>query len=371
MARPLFFYSDELKHYDMGPQHPMKPLRLRMSYELLDSYKLFGTALELVAPTEATEEEALTTHGRNFLNALFHLSTGDRFPGAYGYGFGTGDNPVFPGMYEASMLYAGASVGAAQAVLDGGPVAFNIAGGLHHAHRDRAAGFCVLNDCAMGIHRLRRKYARVAYVDIDVHHGDGVQELFYSDPSVLTVSLHESGKTLFPGTGFVTEIGEAEGKGFSVNLPYAPGTTGDVWLEAWREGVLPILKAFEPEAILLQLGTDAHYLDPLAHVCLTAQEWLEAVKDVKALDVPIVAVGGGGYNMTTVARMWTLAAAELAGIELKDATPSTYAFRRDVPTLTDHTRPEVDASAVEAARIQARKAVSELKRLLFPRFGLV
>jgi acetoin utilization protein AcuC len=341
-----------------------------MTYDLLDSYGLFGTALQVAAPTPADPEEVAETHSRDYLEALSGLDRGEEPRNLRRYGLGTGDNPVFPEMYASSLLYTGASVGAAQAVMDGGQVAFNIAGGLHHAHYARAAGFCVLNDCGVAIRRLRRKFARVAYVDIDVHHGDGVQELFYIDPSVLTVSLHESGRTLFPGTGFVDEIGEGKGEGYSVNLPYAPGTTDEVWLSAWRTSALPILRAFDPEAILLQLGADAHEFDPLAHICLSAQGWLEAVKDVQALGKPIVAVGGGGYNLSTVPRMWTLAVSTLVGVNLPDEVPPTYVARDRMPTLTDHHAPAVTEEDRRRARLFADHSVQEIRQTLFPRFGL-
>src|SRR5579871_2811574 len=233
MSRPLYFYSQALLGYNMGPQHPMRPERLRMTHALLDAYGLFEHALELAPPELADEEEVEETHSRDFLEALSSLDRGDSLRNPYRYGLGTGDNPIFPGIYEASLRYTGGSLGAAQAVLDGASVAFNMAGGLHHAHYDRAAGFCVLNDCAVGIRRLRRKFSRVAYVDIDVHHGDGVQESFYSDPTVLTVSLQEVGRAFFPGTGYVEEIGEGAGEGYSVNVPFAPYTPGDIWLQGW------------------------------------------------------------------------------------------------------------------------------------------
>jgi len=370
MARALFFYSDALLHYDMGPQHPLKPQRLRMTYDLLASYGVFESGLEVVAPSLAPWEDVIAVHSQDYLEAISRLSSGDRFPGAYRYGFGSGDNPIFPDMYEASLRYTGGSLDAAQAILDGGRVAFNISGGLHHAHYDRAAGFCILNDPAVAIHRLRKKFARVAYVDIDVHHGDGVQELFYSDPTVLTISLHESGRTLFPGTGYTDEIGVGEGEGYSVNVPFAPYTTDPIWIEAWREAALPILKAFDPEAILLQMGTDTHVLDPLAHLCLTAQGWLEAVKDVQALGKPIVAVGGGGYNLTTVPRMWTLAVSTLAGLNLPDDVPASYSHRRDIPTLTDHAEIDMDDTYLQQARAIAAQSVNEVRKLLFPRYGL-
>lgn len=374
MSIPLFFYSDALLGYDMGPQHPLRPRRLRMTFDLLESYGLLGSSVEVVAPRLAEFEEVAEVHDRDYLEMINKLDPGEPVRGMQRYGFGGGDNPIFEGIYGASLLYTGASADAAQAILDGaggGRVAFNISGGLHHAHYDRAAGFCVLNDCAVALTRLRRKYARVAYVDIDVHHGDGVQELFYTDPTVLTVSLHESGNTLFPGTGFVQEVGEGSGEGYSINLPFAPGTTDEIWLEAWREAALPILKAFDPEAIVLQMGTDTHELDPLAHLDLTAQGWLAAVKDVRDLGKPIVAVGGGGYNLTTVPRMWTLAVAALTGAELPDEIPASYPHRTaGLLTLTDHTASAAGGRASNSARAFADQSVAEVKSLLFPRFGL-
>jgi acetoin utilization protein AcuC len=273
-------------------------------------------------------------------------------------------------MYEASALYTGASIDAAQAIVEGANAAVNLSGGLHHAHYDRAAGFCIFNDPAAAIHRLKRRFRRVAYVDIDVHHGDGVQELFYSDPSVLTVSIHQSGRTLFPGTGFVNEIGEGPGEGFSVNTPVWPYSTDEVWLRVWREAALPILKAFDPEAILLQMGVDPHYLDPLAQICLTAQGWLAAVNDVKALEKPIVAVGGGGYNQTTVPRMWAVATATLFGIDLPDETPPDFSFHEEIPYLSDHLPPEIPDPLIAEAESFAERTIAELRAALFPRHGL-
>jgi acetoin utilization protein AcuC len=370
MSKGLFLYTDAFQHYDMGGGHPMKPIRLRRTFEMLQAYGAFVGA-EVAEPQPANMDDLLTTHSEEFVKAVDYLSSGSPFPYSYGrYGFGTGDNPVFPGMYEASCLYTGASADAAQAVMDGAHVAMNIAGGLHHAHYAKAAGFCVFNDCAVAIHRLRRKYARVAYVDIDVHHGDGVQEAFYEDPSVLTISIHETGRTLFPGTGFVEEAGKGDGVGYSVNVPVWPYTTDALWLEAWREAALPLLRAFEPEAICLQLGTDAHRLDPLAHVCLTTQGWLEAVKDVKALGVPIVALGGGGYNQSTVPRMWALAYGELFGVELTDQTPTSYRWHDMMPALTDHESIEVPDEALGEARNYNRQTIRDVQRLLFGRHGV-
>jgi acetoin utilization protein AcuC len=371
MSNGLFLYTDEFQGYNMGEGHPMKPIRLRRTFEMLESYDAFAQA-DVREPQPASVEDLLTTHSEEFVEAVEYLSSGSQFPHSYTrYGFGSGDNPVFPGMYEASLLYTGASVDAVQAVNEGRVrVGMNIAGGLHHAHYAKAAGFCVFNDCAVAIHRLRNRFARVAYVDIDVHHGDGVQEAFYDDPTVLTLSIHETGRTLFPGTGFVEETGSGNGVGYSVNVPVWPYTTDELWLQAWREAALPLLKAFSPEAICLQLGTDAHCLDPLAHVCLTAQGWLHAVKDIKALDVPVVALGGGGYNQSTVPRMWALAYGELFGVALPDATPASYRWHEMIPALTDHNAPHVPDNALKEARAYNEQTIRDVQRLLFHYHGL-
>lgn len=371
MSRGVFFYTDAFQGYDMGPHHPLKPVRLERTFELLREYRAFER-IEVREPRECPVDVLQKTHSDDYVRAVDYLSSGQHFPYSYQrYGFGTSDNPIFPGIFEASLLYTGASLDCATAIVEGeADVAMNIAGGLHHAHHARAAGFCVFNDCAVALRRLRDRYERVAYVDIDVHHGDGVQELFYDDPTVLTVSIHETGRTLFPGTGFVAEIGEGVGRGYSVNLPVWPGTNDRLWSEAWGEIAMPILHAFSPQAVVMQLGADAHALDPLAHLCLTAQGWLQAVRDVRSLDVPIVAVGGGGYNMTTVPRMWTLAASTLLNLDLPDATPPSYAWHDEIPRLTDAEPVDVSDSELSEAKRYNDRVIAEARETLFPCYGL-
>ncbi|MEP6755947.1 MAG: acetoin utilization protein AcuC, partial [Chthonomonadales bacterium] len=200
--------------------------------------------------------------------------------------------------------------------------------------------------------------------------GDGVQELFYSNPTVLTVSIHQSGRTLFPGTGYVREMGEGAGVGYSVNVPVAPYTTDDIWLQAWRDGGIAALKIFRPEAIVLQMGTDAHYLDPLANVCLTAQGWLAAIKDVQELGVPIVAVGGGGYNPTTVPRMWSLAVALLSGIDLPNATPETFSYHDKIPFLLDDVDLEIPEEELDDAQREAKAVVRAIESTILPKLRM-
>jgi acetoin utilization protein AcuC len=232
-------------------------------------------------------------------------------------------------------------VDAARLVLNGYDSAFNVAGGLHHAHPDHAAGFCTFNDCALGIHELLRGGCeRVAYIDIDAHHGDGVQACFYDDPRVLTVSLHESGKSLYPGTGFPSEIGAPGAEGSSVNLPYYRYTSDDVWHEAFDAVIPDVLARFNADAYLFQFGADAHYGDPLAHLMLTSRGWMQAVEKLFQLasGKPIIITGGGGYNIRTVARLWTMVMAHAAGVTLPDEVPAAYAAEYGIPNLHDTER---------------------------------
>lgn len=370
MGRGVLLYTDDFLTYDLGEHHPLRPARLVRTYELLSSYGAL-LAVDVVAPQSCTAQDLRSTHDAEYIEAVERLSYGEHVPFPFRYGFDTGDNPVFPGMWEASLLYTGASLQAAQMVNDGHcAIAMNIAGGLHHAHYDRAAGFCVFNDCVVAIHKLKEKFDRVAYVDVDVHHADGVQEAFYDDPSVLTISVHETGRTLYPGTGFVTETGIREGTGFSVNVPLWPYTTDEMYLRAWREAVMPILHSFDPQAICLEAGTDAHYLDPLARLCLTAQGWTKIIEDVQSLDRPMVVLGGGGYNQHTVPRMWTLAFSRLFHVDLPDDTPDTYAYHGQIPYLTDHEVPPVAGHDLDRAEQETTLVIDEVKRLLFGRHGL-
>ncbi len=330
---PHFYYHPRMLDYEISPSHPLKPERLRRTIELLE--RLGITPID---PELASEEDVLRVHDRRYLEAVRALDPAEGTEGRYSpdeiaeFGFLSGDNPVFPRMYASSMAYLGGTVRAAEAVRDGAPLAFGIAGGLHHALRAKASGFCVFNDPAIACHILREKFQRVAYVDIDVHHGDGVQWLFYDDPTVLTCSIHEEGRTLWPGTGWVDETG-AEFS--SINVPLQAHTTGDVWLDAFERGILPALTRFAPQAMVLQMGTDSHFLDPLAHLRNSVQEWLRAVEHIRDLQIPIVALGGGGYNLTTVPRMWAAACLSLARLPVPHDVPPDLANEWEMPTFLD------------------------------------
>ena len=316
-------YSEEWRRFDYGPEHPLRMERLGLTWRLMEAYGLTaGPKLKVLTPEPASVEAITRFHTLEYVEVLRAASGGDWVPHAAGYGLGAGDNPIFPGLWEAAQLTAGGSLLAAQLVLDGEATrAFHFAGGLHHAMPNRASGFCYVNDAVLAIQALRRKNWKIAYVDIDAHHGDGVQFAFYGDPHVLTFSSHERGDRLFPGTGFVEEIGEGEGLGYSVNLPLQPYTDDAVYAPAFEAVVPPLLRAFAPDAIVLQLGIDSHRTDPLTHLAWTVQGFTKIVARLLEFSPRIVALGGGGYDLPNVARAWTAAWAAMNGVELPAEIP--------------------------------------------------
>lgn len=348
----LFLYTDEFLGYNLGERHPLQQRRLqRVHRQLIDRAALAPAGpLDSIAPRPADEDRLSRVHSSDYLDAVRRAGNGERGRWLDRYGLGPGDTPAFDGMYEAARLYAGATVDAAEATLSGGyATAINLAGGLHHAHPDHASGFCTFNDLALGIHRLREGgKERIAYVDIDVHHGDGVQACFWNDPQTLTISLHESGRWLYPGTGFPDEIGGPDARGSAINLPFAPYTGDDTWHEAFDAVVPAVLSRFRPDALVLQLGADAHFADPLAHLQLTSRGWMAAVEKLLALGegLPTVVTGGGGYNLATVERLWTLATLACTGLPLPEALHDT-----EVPVIEPETRKQ--AAAYARASVEA------------------
>jgi acetoin utilization protein AcuC len=290
------------------------------------------------------------------------------------YGFGPGDNPIFPNMHRASARVAGGAIVAAEAVVSGGADhAFNPAGGLHHAMPSRASGFCVYDDPAVAIAwMLDNGVERVAYVDVDVHHGDGVQAIFYDDPRVLTISLHESGRYLFPGTGFVDERGAGDGEGTAINVPLPPYTSDEGWLRAFREVVPDAVRGFSPDVLVTQLGCDTHHTDPLAHLALSTRAYREAAARLHELAHEAAggkwfATGGGGYQWARVVpRAWTIYFAEMTERDIPDQLPASWLELAsaegagEVPTtLSEEPPPARDDSAEVDSVIRAvRERVS-------------
>jgi acetoin utilization protein AcuC len=317
-VRTMVMWSDELLAYDLG-DHPLDPVRLELTIALArDLGILDRPGVTVTAPAPVDEALLLRVHERAYVEAVKRAPEDPYFSG---FGLNTADNPVFARMHEASALVTGASVAAAEAVWSGtAERAVNIAGGLHHAMRDRAAGFCVYNDPAVAIQRLLELGAtRVAYVDIDVHHGDGVQSIFWDEPRVLTISLHETPLSLFPGTGYPHETGGPNGPGRAVNVALPPGTGDSAWLRAFHAVVPSVLRAFRPEILVTQCGADTYVIDPLADLRLTVDGQRAAHLALRDLAVELcggrwVAMGGGGYALVeAVPRTWTHLLATVTG----------------------------------------------------------
>ena len=365
-----FVYDDALSHHVLRTDHPMKPVRLRHTYELLQSYHAFDDQSSvLVEPRPATEDELRSLHHVEYIEAVKSFSRGERTydPARFNFSEG-GDNPIFNGMYDAAALSTGASLVVAELV-EGkrANVAFNISGGLHHAAHGNASGFCVFNDPVIAINYLLKKGLRVVYVDIDAHHGDGVQNAFYDTDRVLTISVHESGMFLFPGTGSVQEMGTGSGTGFSVNLPLYPYTEDETYLWAFREIVPPLVEAFKPDMLVTQLGIDSYYSDPLTHLFLSSSGFGEAVKEFARMGLPWLAMGGGGYDLGAVARCWTLAYGIMLGRDWPNEIPAQYREKYGLSQLRDAEVPALVADNVrKEARAFAEKSVEMVKQLMFP-----
>jgi acetoin utilization protein AcuC len=313
-------WDERLTGYDFGPGHPLAPVRVELTMALARELGVLAQpSVSVRVPAPAEMEELELVHDAAYIDAV--RQAGYDGLGNGRFGLGTPDNPVFDGMHEASTLVAGATLAAARAVWRGDALhAVNIAGGLHHAMRGYASGFCVYNDPAIAISWLLAEGAqRVAYVDVDVHHGDGVQAAFYHDPRVLTISLHEHPATLFPGTGLPSEIGSGDGRGYAVNVALPAGTGDAGWLRAFDAVVPPLLRSFRPEVLVSQHGCDSHRLDPLAHLELSIDAQRRAAVMIHDLahetaDGKWLLTGGGGYELVQVVpRSWTHLLAVAAG----------------------------------------------------------
>jgi acetoin utilization protein AcuC len=351
-------WDDALTRYDFGPGHPLAPVRVVLTMALAgDLGVLSAPPVSMVVPPPATDTELATVHDDDYIAAVRQAGR-TLMPNAE-FGLGTSDNPVFEGMHEASALVAGATLAAAQAVWSGSARhGASIAGGLHHAMRRAASGFCVYNDPAIAIKWLLAAGAeRVAYVDVDVHHGDGVQAAFYDDPRVLTISLHEHPATLFPGTGLPTETGEGAGVGYSVNVALPAGTGDAGWLRAFDAVVPPLLRAFKPTVLVSQHGCDSHRLDPLAHLELStdAQRVPQVVLHDLAhelCDGKWLLTGGGGYALVQVVpRTWTHLLAIAAGAPVDPVIETPVKWRELARSLTGETAPRTMTDGATASYV--------------------
>lgn len=312
MKKPLYVYDDALLKYRFNSTHPFNQMRLKMTTDLLQDAGFLKDD-DIIKPRGATDDELLLVHKKDFLDAVKAAGEGtlseDKMES---YGLNTEDTPSFTGMHEKSRMLVGATLTAVDAVMEGRTdKAVSLAGGLHHGFSGRASGFCVYNDSAVAIEYMRKKYSkRVMYVDTDAHHGDGVQWIFYDSNEVMTYSIHETGRYLFPGTGSLTERGTAEGFGFAVNLPVDAFTEDESFISIFKESLEAAIIKFKPDIIISQNGVDAHYRDPMTHLSLTSRSFEEIPRFVcemadKYTDGKWIAVGGGGYNIwQVVPRMW-------------------------------------------------------------------
>ncbi len=383
-------WDERLAAYDFGPDHPMAPVRVDLTIELARTFGLFaeaGVSVERAPP--ATDVQLELVHIGSYIAAVRLAGRPDPGSPIPGFGLGTGDDPVFPGMHDASALVAGATLAAARAVWTGAAQhGASIAGGLHHAMRARASGFCVYNDPAIAIAWLLGHGAeRMAYVDIDAHHGDGVQAAFYADPRVLTISLHEHPATLFPFTGLPAETGGPGAEGAAVNVALPAGTGDAGWLRAFHAIVPPLLRQFGPQVLVSQHGCDTHRLDPLANLELSIDAQRAAHAAIHALAHEAaggrwLCTGGGGYELVQVVpRTWTHLLAEAAGQPINPGTQTPAGWREYVARRTGLQAPErmTDGAPAEFEPFESGydpgqpvdRAIMATREAVFPLHGLM
>lgn len=315
-------YGDELMKHTLSENHPLQPIRVKLAMELITSTGLIEHA-HLLPPRAATIAELQLVHSPQYVDVVQRLSDPAQRAQVSVHeidaaGFASADNPISDALHVGTSLVVGASLVAAEAIESGAAVhAFSPSGGLHHAHRDYASGFCTYNDAAIACQWFKQRGHRVAYVDVDVHHGDGVEDIFLSDPDVLTISLHESGQYLFPGTGFAHHCGVGAGRGAAANLPYFPFAWDEPWLQGFETVVPALVRRFKPTVIVTQDGCDTHHLDPLAHLYATTRIWPRVGRVFHELAHELcegrwLALGGGGYAIyEVVPRAWTLLFGEM------------------------------------------------------------
>lgn len=387
-GRAQLMWDEAVTGYDFGREHPMDPVRLALTRSLVSALGL-DREVDVVAAKAAGESTLRLVHREDYIAAV-KAASADPGSADTSYGLGTVDDPAFAGMHEVSALIAGQSVGAAEAVWRGEALhAVNFAGGLHHAMPGGASGFCIYNDASLAIARLLELGAeRVAYVDVDVHHGDGVQAAFWEDPRVLTISLHEHPRTLFPQTGWPEETGADGAEGSAVNVALPAGTGDAGWVRAFHAVVPELLAEFRPQVLVTQHGADTHFEDPLAHlaVSLDAQRAVQVACHELAhehADGRWVALGGGGYAVVEVVpRSWTHLVGIAAGRPVDPVTVIPEGWRQEVYARTRQLGPQrmtdgrwpVEWASWEAGYDPADRldqAIRSTRRAVFPLRGML
>ena len=350
------FFDDAMTNYDFGRGHPLSPIRLRLTMDLIRELGLLSVpGVELIAPEPAHIDALARAHDRSYIEAVERCSEQLCEP-ELDFGLGTDDNPTFVGMHQYSALIAGGTLQAAQSVWSGSHQhAINLAGGFHHAMPDRAAGFCVYNDLAVAIAwLLDNGAARVAYIDVDVHHGDGVERVFWDDPRVMTISLHESGATQFPGTGWPLDVGGPNAQGSAVNCALPAGAGDREWLRALDAVAGPLLAAFKPDVVISQHGCDGHQLDPLGHMNLSINGQTAMAQHIhqwvhKFTAGKWIVTGGGGYAIVEVVpRAWAQLVSQVVGANLTSQAVLPSSWRSNVQETTGIDAPQTLGELTQA-----------------------
>jgi acetoin utilization protein AcuC len=382
VTRTAFVQPAEGPSYDLGADHPMQPMRRRLAVDLMDAYGLPARdGVEAVISEAVPDDVIERVHAPAYVAAVRRYSENPAMAAAWeaaqwGLAAG-GDTPAFAGMHDAAAAVCGASIAASMAVWEGrADQAFFAGGGLHHALANRASGFCVYNDTAVAIQALLDAGAeRVAYIDIDVHHGDGTQWIFFEEPRVLTCSVHETGRYLFPGTGGMAERGIGEAEGTSLNVPLPPFSGDRPYLRAIEEVVAPAVLEFRPDVIVTQDGADPHHADPLAHLQVTLAAFPRAYRSLHQLAREAaggrwVALGGGGYTYEVVPRAWTMLLAEMLDAELEDEIPERWWTSAEALVggplprrLSADPEPEVPAEERARADVEGDRVVDDARAL--------
>jgi acetoin utilization protein AcuC len=376
MRKSVFIYSSELQKYHYPPEHPFNVDRAARVRKVLNSMGLLsGDGRSEVPPRAADRITLKKFHSARYLHALKSASKGKWDAEALDMGIGSGDCPVFDGLYDFAVLACGATLTGVKMILsNSADVAFNPSGGFHHAGPEKAAGFCYINDVALACLILAEQKKKVLYLDVDVHHGDGVAYAFYDSCDVMTISLHQNPRTLFPGTGYEDEIGAGPGKGFCINVPLPVGTYDEAYLKAFNAIVPPLTAAFNPDVIVFELGADALAGDPLANLYLTNNVYVEIIQFLLSCNKFILTTGGGGYNVENTVRAWALAWAVLSGADVDpDKIPAVGGVMlgstewqgglRDRELVVGRAQREMVSPAVE-------RTIEAVKATVFPIHGL-
>ena len=376
MSINVLIYSSDLTGHEYKPSHPFKPMRARIMYELMNRYDLISEENQrIVAPALMDEELLYLFHTREYIELLKKGEKGEFSVEMFQAGLGLDDNPLFKAMFKYALeASSGTYQGAMMLYRGDARFVFNPFGGFHHAGRDCAGGFCYINDIAITIADLVRRGQRVAYVDIDAHHGDGVQDAFYETDKVLTISFHESGETLYPGAGFEVETGAKEGNGYNVNVPLRAGTDDEVYLLAFESLFPPLVKKFKPDIVVATIGCDTHRNDPLAHLNLTSNGYKKVISIINELSPKTLALGSGGYNVFKTAALWTLAWATFCGLEPRDLHSGViggmmYGPEVDAGQLDDPPY-IIEGWEKEQCLIHARRVIDSIRNSIFPLHGI-